>query len=162
MIMTMICVLCVYWISACVRVAVHSVCPHIGWQQMIWSAVHIYGETLTLTHTHTVSLSLSLSPSSVIYIYIPYPRVCVLRFTTLYIVSSLIRYSSRTTTMDYYTGNIGTATTISRATLSRPPLEHTHHTRHTCYYTGCDAGHVLYIYIIVVLSIQHIWTIDRS
>ena len=98
MIMTMICVLCVYWISACVRVAVHSVCPHIGWQQMIWSALHIWGNSNSHTHTHTVSLSLSLSPSSVIYIYSVPTCVCVTFHHTLHRLLSYIRYSSRTTT----------------------------------------------------------------
>ena len=91
MIMTMICVLCVYWISACVRVAVHSVCPHIGWQQMIWCALHIWGNSNSHTHTYRVSLPLSLSLLGNIYIFRTHTCVC---YVSPHFTSSPLLYAT--------------------------------------------------------------------
>ena len=162
MIMTMMCVLCVYWISACVRVAVHSVCPHIGWQQMIWCALHIWGNSNSHTHTHTVSLSLSLSPSSVIYIYSVPTRVCVTFHHTLHRLLSytllFTNYHHGLLHWQYRHGNDN----ISCHTLPPSSRTHTPYTTHLLLHGMWCRTRIIHIYIIVVLSIQHIWTIDRA
>ena len=162
MIMTMICVLCVCTESVRVCVLLCTLFVHTSDDNRWYDVRSIYGETLTLTHTHTVSLSLSLSPSSVIYIYSVPTRVCVTFHHTLH---RLLSYTLLSTNYhhgllywQYRHGNDN----ISCHTLPPSSRTHTPYTTHLLLHGMWCRTRIIHIYIIVVLSIQHIWTIDRS